>query len=214
MLAIGAGGLDVALTLAGRPFSFPMPKVVRMELKGKLGPWVSAKDIILEVLRRLSCKGDVGLVIEYGGPGVATLSVPERGTIANMGAELGATTSIFPSDEQTRIFMDAQGRGQDFQSLDADPDAVYETTIEIDLSSLEPMVALPHLPDNVVPVRKVAGLPLDQVFIGSCTNSSFIDLSKAAAIVKGKIGCPKHKPYCGTWFATGFQYDRPERRLG
>lgn len=190
MLAIGAGGLDVALALAGRPFSFPMPKVVRMELKGKLGPWVSAKDIILEVLRRLSCKGGVGRVIEYGGPGVATLSVPERGTIANMGAELGATSSIFPSDEQTRIFMDAQGRGKDFQSLDADPDAIYEATVEIDLSTLEPMIALPHLPDNVVPVRKIAGLPLDQVFIGSCTNSSFIDLSKAAAIVKGKLVAP------------------------
>lgn len=191
MLAIAAGGLDVALALAGRPFSFPMPKVVRMELKGKLGPWVSAKDIILEVLRRLSCKGGLGRVIEYGGPGVATLSVPERGTIANMGTELGATTSIFPSDEQTRIFMEAQGRGQDFQSLEADPDAVYETTVEIDLSTLEPMVALPHLPDNVFPVREVAGIPLDQVFIGSCTNSSFIDLSKAAAIVKGKLVAPK-----------------------
>jgi aconitate hydratase len=190
MLAIAAGGLDVALALAGRPFSFPMPRVVRMELKGRLGPWVAAKDVILEVLRRLSCKGGVGRVIEYGGPGVSTLSVPERGTIANMGAELGATTSIFPSDEQTRIFMDAQGRGEDFRPLEADPDATYERMIEIDLSALEPLVALPHLPDNVVPVREVAGLPLDQVFIGSCTNSSFSDLSKAAAIVKGKLVAP------------------------
>ncbi len=191
MLAIGAGGLDVALTLAGRPFSFPMPKVVRMELEGKLRPWVSAKDIILEVLRRLSCKGNVGLVIEYGGSGVDTLSVPERGTIANMGAELGVTTSIFPSDEHTRMFLEAQGRGQDFRRIEADADAVYERTIEIDLSLLEPMVALPHLPDNVVPVREVAGLPLDQVFIGSCTNSSFTDLSRAAAIVRGQLVAPK-----------------------
>lgn len=187
MLAIGAGGLDIALALAGRPFSFPMPRVVRIELKGKLGPWVSAKDVILDLLRRLSCKGGVGRVMEYGGPGVSSLSVTERGTIANMGAELGATTSIFPSDEQTRIFMEAQGRGEDFHSLEADRDAVYEQTIEVDLSKLEPLVALPHLPDNVLPVREVAGLPLDQVFIGSCTNSSFIDLSRAAAIVKGKL---------------------------
>jgi aconitate hydratase len=190
MLAIAAGGLDVALALAGRPYSFPMPRIIRLELKGKLGPWVSAKDVILDVLHRLSCKGGTGRVIEYGGPGVSTLSVPERGTIANMGAELGATTSIFPSDEQTRVFMEAQGRGNDFRMLEADPDAIYEQTIEMDLSILEPMVALPHLPDNVLPVRKVAGLPLDQVFIGSCTNSSFVDLSKAAAIVKGKIVAP------------------------
>lgn len=191
MLAIGAGGLDVALTLSGRPFTFPMPRVVRMELIGKLQPWVSAKDIILEVLRRLSCKGNVGLVIEYGGPGTAALSVPERGTIANMGAELGVTTSLFPSDEQTRIFLEAQGRGKYFRSLKADPDAVYEKTVEIDLSTLEPMVALPHLPDNVVPVKEVAGLPLDQVFIGSCTNSSFIDLSRAADILRGRLVAPQ-----------------------
>ena len=143
------------------------------------------------MLRRLSCKGNVGLVLEYGGPGVDTLSVPERGTIANMGAELGITTSIFPSDEHTRMFLEAQGRRQDFRRIEADADAVYERTIEIDLSLLEPMVALPHLPDNVVPVREVAGLPLDQVFIGSCTNSSFTDLSRAAAIVRGQLVAPK-----------------------
>ncbi len=190
MLAIGAGGLDVALAMAGNPFTFTMPRVVRVELEGKLGPWVSAKDVILDVLRRLTCQGNVGLVLEYGGGGVATLSVTDRATIANMGAEAGVTTSVFPSDEQTGIFLESQGRGHDFRSMEADSNAVYEKTIGIDLSVLEPLVALPHLPDNVVPVREVAGLPLDQVFIGSCTNSSFADLSRAAAIVTGKLVAP------------------------
>ncbi len=191
MLAIAAGGLDVALALAGRPFYLPMPGIFRVELTGKLRPWVSAKDIILELLRRISCKGGIGRVMEYGGPGLMALSVPERGTIANMGAELGATTSIFPSDEQTLTFMRAQGREADFRSIAADPDAVYETTIQIDLSALEPLVALPHLPDHVVAVREAAGLPLDQVFIGSCTNASFVDLSKAAGILKNNLVAPK-----------------------
>jgi aconitate hydratase len=190
MLAIASGGLDVALALAGRPFSFRMPSVVLVEVTGKLNPWVAAKDIILELLRRISCKGGIGRVIEYGGPGLMGLSVPERATIANMGAELGATTSVFPSDERTLRFMEAQGREQDFRRLEADANAVYDAIIQIDLSTLEPLVALPHLPDNVVPVRELAGLALDQVFIGSCTNASFLDLSKAAMILKDKMVAP------------------------
>jgi len=186
MLAIGAGGLDVALAMAGFPFSFPEPKVLRVELKGKLQPMVSAKDVVLEVLRRLSVKGGVGKILEYEGEGVATLSVPQRGTITNMGAELGATTSVFPSDEVTKRFLEAQGRGGDFVPLSADPDAVYDEELLIDLSTLEPLIALPHMPDRVVPVREVAGLPVDQCFIGSCTNSSYYDLAVSAAILKGR----------------------------
>lgn len=186
MLAMGAGGLDVALAMAGVPFSIPTPKVVKVELRGRLSPWVSAKDIILELLRRLTVKGGVGKIIEYCGDGVASLSVPERGTITNMGAELGATTSIFPSDDVTKRFLEAQGRGNDYRPISADPDAAYDETVAIDLGSLEPLIALPHMPDKVVPVREVAGKPVDQCFIGSCTNSSYIDLARAAAILRGK----------------------------
>lgn len=185
MLAIGAGGLDVALAMAGMPFSFPRPKVVRIELKGRLQPMVSAKDIVLEILRRLSVKGGVGKILEYAGEGVSTLSIPQRGTIANMGAELGATTSVFPSDEVTRRFLEAQGRGKDFVPVFADPDARYDEELVIDLNTLEPLIALPHMPDNVVPVREVAGTPVDQCFIGSCTNSSYYDLAMSASILKG-----------------------------
>ncbi|GAW29581.1 aconitate hydratase [Carboxydocella sp. ULO1] len=186
MLAIGAGGLDVAVAMAGKPFYLTMPKVVKVELLGRLSPWVSAKDVILEVLRRLSVKGGVGRILEYTGPGVATLTVPERATITNMGAELGATTSIFPSDEITRAFLAAQGREEDWVPLSADPDAVYDEELTIDLSALEPLIACPHSPDKVVPVREIAGLPVDQVAIGSCTNSSYVDLMRVAAILRGK----------------------------
>ncbi|WP_338825830.1 3-isopropylmalate dehydratase large subunit [Moorella thermoacetica] len=185
-LGIGAGGLDVAVAMAGGPFYFNMPAVVRVNLHGRLAPWVSAKDIILEVLRRLSVKGGVGKVIEYGGDGVATLSVPERATITNMGAELGATTSIFPSDAVTRAFLTAQGRAGDWVELLPDADATYEQVIDIDLAALEPLVARPHMPDNVAPVREVGPIKVNQVAIGSCTNSSYTDLMRVAAILRGK----------------------------
>ena len=186
MLAIGAGGLDVAVAMAGGPYYLTMPKICRVELLGQLPPWVAAKDVILELLRRLTVKGGVGRVFEYGGPGVATLSVPERATITNMGAELGATTSIFPSDEVALAFMAAQRRACEWQPLAADEDAAYDETITIDLSALEPLVAKPHSPDNVVPVRETEGIRLDQVAIGSCTNSSYADLYKVAKILEGK----------------------------
>jgi aconitate hydratase len=186
MLAIGAGGLDVAVAMAGGPYHLTMPKVCRVELVGELPPWVAAKDVILELLRRLTVKGGVGRIFEYGGPGAATLSVPERATITNMGAELGATTSIFPSDEATKAFMIAQGRGNEWLPLAADADAVYDETVTIDLGKLEPLVALPHSPDNVAPVSAAAGTRLDQVAIGSCTNSSYSDLHKVASILAGK----------------------------
>ncbi|KNZ68598.1 aconitate hydratase [Thermincola ferriacetica] len=186
MLAIGAGGLDVAVAMGGGPFYLNMPKVLNIKLTGHLQPWVSAKDIILEILRILSVKGGVGKVIEYGGPGVATLSVPERATITNMGAELGATTSIFPSDEVTRLFLKAQGREQDWQEIKADEDAVYDEYLEINLSELEPMVAQPHSPDRVAKVKEVGPIAVNQVAIGSCTNSSFTDMMKVAGILKGK----------------------------
>ena len=185
MLGIGAGGLDVAVAMAGAPFYLPMPQVVLVRLTGALPPWASAKDVILELLRRLSVKGGVGKVFEYGGPGVAALSVPQRATITNMGAELGATSSLFPSDEITRRFLAAQGREEAWQPLAADPDAAYDQVIELDLSALEPLIAQPHSPDRVVPVREVAGLPVDQVCIGSCTNSSVVDLETVAAILRG-----------------------------
>jgi len=191
MLAIGAGGLDVAVAMAGAPFYVPMPQVVLVWLTGELQPWVSAKDVILELLRRLSVKGGVGKVFEYGGPGVASLSVPQRATITNMGAELGATSSLFPSDENTRRFLAAQGREADWRPLSADPDATYDEVIELDLSALEPLIAQPHSPDNVVPVRELAGLPVDQVCIGSCTNSSVVDLETVAAILRGKTVHPR-----------------------
>jgi aconitate hydratase len=190
MLAMGAGGLDVAVAMAGQPYYIPMPQVVLVHLTGELAPWVSAKDVILEVLRRLSVKGGVGRVLEYGGPGIANLTVPQRATITNMGAELGATSSLFPSDEQTRRFLAAQGREQDWRPLAADPDATYDATVEIDLSALEPLIALPHMPDRVVPVREVAGTPVDQVCIGSCTNSSVVDLETVAALLKGHVVAP------------------------
>ncbi|HEY9053822.1 MAG TPA: aconitate hydratase [Rectinemataceae bacterium] len=186
MLAIGAGGLDVALAMAGMPFSIPEPKVVRILLSGRLRPMVGAKDIVLEVLRRLSVKGGVGRILEYAGEGLAGLSVPQRGTIANMGAELGATTSVFPSDEVTLAFLTAQGRESDWSPLSADPDATYDEELAIDLSTLEPLIALPHMPDKVVPVASVAGTPVDQCFIGSCTNSSYYDLATAASILRGR----------------------------
>lgn len=186
MLAIGAGGLDVALAMAGEPFYLKVPRVVFVRLVGQLSPWVSAKDVILEMLRRLTVKGGVGKVFEYGGPGVKTLTVPERATITNMGAELGATTSIFPSDEMTLSFLKAQKREKEWIPLSADPDAQYDEEIEINLSDLEPMVACPHSPDRVYPVRELEGLKVDQVAIGSCTNSSYKDLMTVASILKGK----------------------------
>ncbi len=186
MIAIGAGGLDVASAMAGEPFYMKMPKIVGVHLKGKLPDWVTAKDIILELLRRLTVKGGVGKIFEYFGEGIKELSVPERATITNMGAELGATTSIFPSDEITRAYLRAQGREEDWIELLPDPDAEYDEIIEIDLSQLEPLIACPHSPDNVVPVREVEGIKVDQVVIGSCTNSSFVDLTRAAKLLEGR----------------------------
>jgi len=180
MLAIGAGGLDVAVAMGGGPFSLVYPKVVLVNLKGKLKPWVSAKDIILELLRRMTVKGGVGKVIEYGGEGVKHLSVPERATITNMGAELGATSSVFPSDDVTKEFLAAQGRESDWVELSADPDAKYDEQIDIDLAKLEPMIARPHMPDQVCKVSEIEGTKVDQVCVGSCTNSSFRDLMLVA----------------------------------
>ena len=186
MIAIGAGGLDVAVAMAGGPFYLNTPKVVNVRLSGQLQPWVSAKDVILEVLSILTVKGGVGKIIEYSGPGVATLSVPERATITNMGAELGATTSIFPSDQVTKEFLAAQGRVQDWVELLADSDATYDEVIEIDLNSLEPMAAQPHSPDAVAKIKEIGKIRVDQVAIGSCTNSSYTDLMRVAGILKGK----------------------------
>ena len=190
MLAMGAGGLDVAVAMGGGAYYITCPKVVRVNLTGKLSPWVAAKDVILEVLRRMSVKGGVGKVIEYCGEGVKTLSVPERATITNMGAELGATTSIFPSDEVTREFLTAQGRGEVWTPLAADPDAVYDEELTIDLSQLVPMAACPHSPDNVKTVAEIGPMKIDQVCIGSCTNSSLLDMLKVAYILKGKTVHP------------------------
>jgi aconitate hydratase len=186
MIAIGAGGLDVAAAMAGEPFYLDMPQIVNIKLIGSLQPFVSAKDVILVVLQKITVKGGVNKILEYSGPGVKTLSVPERGTITNMGTETGATTSVFPSDEVTRDFLISQGRGDQWVALQADPDAVYSETIEIDLSKVEPLIALPHSPDAVKTVREVAGIPVDQVCIGSCTNSSLRDLKMVAALLKGK----------------------------
>ena len=190
MIAIGAGGLDVAVAMGGGAYYITYPKIVNVKLSGALRPWVSAKDVILEVLRRLSVKGGVGKVIEYTGEGVKSLSVPERATITNMGAELGATTSIFPSDETTRQFLKAQGREDVYTPLSADEDAVYDELVEIDLSALEPMAACPHSPDNIKNARELAGMKIDQVCIGSCTNSSLMDMMKVAHILKGKTVHP------------------------
>lgn len=190
MLAMGAGGLDVAVAMGGGAYHITMPKMVLVRLSGKLSPWVSAKDVILEVLRIMSVKGGVGKIIEYGGEGVRSLTVPERATITNMGAELGATTSIFPSDDVTRAFMEAQGRGDDWKELSSDPDAQYDEIIDIDLSKLEPLAACPHSPDNVKPIAELAGQKIDQVCIGSCTNSSYLDMMRVASILKGKTVHP------------------------
>lgn len=190
MLAIGAGGMDVAVAMGGGEYYITMPKMLKVELTGRLRPWVAAKDIILEVLRILTVKGGVGKIVEYAGPGVETLSVPERATITNMGAELGATTSVFPSDETTREFLEAQGRGSDWTELRADDDAVYDEVIHIDLSTLEPLAAMPHMPDKVKKVTDIGPIQIDQVCIGSCTNSSLSDMMKVAYILKGKKVAP------------------------
>ncbi len=190
MIAIGAGGLDVAVAMGGGAYYIPMPKVLGVELIGKLPFGVSAKDVILEVLRRLGVKGGVGKIVEYFGEGIKSLSVPERATITNMGAELGATTSVFPSDEITREFLKTQGREADYTPLSADESAQYAETVTIDLSALEPMAAMPHSPDNVKTIRDIGAIKVDQVCIGSCTNASYLDLMRVASILKGKSISP------------------------
>lgn len=204
MLAFGAGGMDVAVAMGGGEYHINMPTMTKVELTGRLSPWVSAKDVILSVLQKLSVKGGVGKIIEYGGPGIETLSVPERATITNMGAELGATTSIFPSDQVTKGFLEAQDRGNQWVELQSDPDAVYDEIIQLDLSALEPLAACPHSPDAVKPVRELAGMKIDQCCIGSCTNSSYLDMMRVAAILKGKtvhpdvsltVGCGSKQVY-------------------
>lgn len=191
MLAMGAGGLDVAVAMGGGAYYITMPKMYKVNLTGKLRDFVTAKDVSLEILRILSVKGGVGAIIEWGGEGVKTLSVPERATITNMGTELGATTSIFPSDEVTKAFLEAEGRGEDYVELASDPDAVYDKVIDIDLSALEPLIACPHSPDNVVKVSSLKGTKVDQVCIGSCTNSSLYDMLKVAALLKGRTIRPE-----------------------
>jgi len=190
MLAFGAGGMDVAVAMGGGAYYITMPKMFKVHLTGQLRPYVTAKDVSLELLRILSVKGGVGAIVEWGGPGIKTLTVPQRATITNMGTELGATTSIFPSDEVTKAFLEAQGRGADFIPLESDADAVYDRVIEIDLSSLQPLVACPHSPDNVKPVSHLTNIQVDQVCIGSCTNSSLQDLLTVAAMLKGKTIAP------------------------
>jgi aconitate hydratase len=185
MLAIGAGGLDVAVALGGGPYFFPMPAVVRVWLTGRLGPWVQAKDVILELLRRLSVRGGIGKIFEYGGPGLASLLLAQRMTIANMGAELGLTTSVFPSDEITRSYLSRLGRGQDWRPAAPDDDATYDDQLELDLSAIVPLVALPGSPDRVVPVTEVAGTPVEQVMVGSCTNGSWHDMASVTSVVRG-----------------------------
>ncbi len=204
MLAFGAGGLDVAVAMGGGEYHINMPKMTKINLTGKLSPWVSAKDVILAVLQKMSVKGGVGKIIEYGGEGVKTLTVPERATITNMGTELGATTSIFPSDEITRQFLEAQGRGDCWKELKSDEDAQYDEIIDLDLSSLEPLAACPHSPDAVKSVTEIGPIKVDQCCIGSCTNSSYLDMMRVAAILKGKtvhpdvnltIGCGSKQVY-------------------
>ena len=190
MLAMGAGGLDVAVAMGGGAYYITMPKMYKVNLKGKLKPFVTAKDISLEILRILSVKGGVGAIIEWGGEGIKYLSVPERATITNMGTELGATTSIFPSDEVTKKFLEAEGRGEDYVELSSDADAVYDRIIDIDLDKLKPLIACPHSPDNIVTVESLKGTKVDQVCIGSCTNSSLFDMLKVAALLKGKTISP------------------------
>ncbi len=191
MIAIGAGGLDVALAMAGKPFYLTCPKVIKINLAGKLKPWVSAKDVILKILQIFTTKGNVGTIFEYGGSGLKTLSVPERATIANMGAECGVTTSVFPSDEQTLKFLAAQKRKKDFVKLEADKDANYSKIVEIDLSKIEPLTSKPHSPDNIATVKSMKKLLVNQVCLGSCTNSSYKDLVTVAKILKGKIAHPQ-----------------------
>ena len=190
MIAIGAGGLDVAQAMAGEPFYLACPSVVRINLKGKLNAWVSAKDVILKVLEIFTTKGNVGTIFEYGGDGIASLSVPERATITNMGAECGVTTSVFPSDELTRLFLRSQQREQDYIELKPDDDAVYFKTVDVDLSQLEPLTAKPHSPDNIGTVRSMKGISVNQVCLGSCTNSSYKDLVTVAKILKGRTANP------------------------
>lgn len=190
MLAMGAGGLDVAVAMGGGAYYITMPKMYKVNLKGKLKPFVTAKDISLEILRILSVKGGVGAIIEWGGEGIKYLSVPERATVTNMGTELGATTSIFPSDEVTKKFLEAEGRGEDYVELSSDADAVYDRVIDIDLDELKPLIACPHSPDNIVTVESLKGTKVDQVCIGSCTNSSLFDMLKVAALLKGKTISP------------------------
>lgn len=187
MIGIGAGGLDVAITMGGEPFYLTCPKVIKINLKGRLSPWVSAKDIILKVLELITTKGNVGCVFEYGGEGVSTLTVPERATITNMGTECGVTTSVFPSDEMTRTFLQAQQRKEDWIEIQADPDAEYERVVNINLSEIVPLTAIPNSPENVQPVRDVGEIEVDQVCIGSCTNSSYKDLVTVAKILKDKV---------------------------
>ena len=182
MIAIGAGGLDVAVAMGGGPFYLTCPNVVKVNLTGRLKPWVSAKDVILSLLRMLTTRGNVGAVLEYGGEGVKTLSVPERATITNMGAELGVTTSVFPSDEVTRAFLRAQRRDADWTALAADADATYDRVIDLDLGQVEPLMAKPHSPDSIGTVRELAGMKVDQVMVGSCTNSSYRDLMIVASM--------------------------------
>ena len=186
MIAIGAGGLDVAVAMGGGPFYLTCPNVVKVNLTGRLKPWVSAKDVILSLLRMLTTRGNVGAVLEYGGEGVKTLSVPERATITNMGAELGVTTSVFPSDEVTRAFLRAQRRDADWTALAADADATYDRVIDLDLGQVEPLMAKPHSPDSIGTVRELAGMKVDQVMVGSCTNSSYRDLMIVASMLKGR----------------------------
>lgn len=190
MMAIGAGGLDVALAMAGKPFRIPYPKVIGVKLTNRLAPWCAAKDVILTMLSILTTKGNVGSIVEYFGPGVATLSVPQRATITNMGAELGVTTSVFPSDESTKRFLEAQGRGDAFSLLAADEDAEYDQLIEIDLAKVVPLAACPSSPDNVKPISELAGIQVGQVIIGSCTNSSYRDLAMVAQVLKGRRVSP------------------------
>ncbi|HLZ18850.1 MAG TPA: aconitase family protein, partial [Smithellaceae bacterium] len=190
MIAIGAGGLDVALAMAGEPFYLACPSIVKIHLTGKLRPWVSAKDVILKVLEIFTTKGNVGKIFEYGGPGAQTLSVPERATITNMGAECGVTTSIFPSDENTRLFLRSQQRESDYIDLLPDADASYAQTVEIDLSAIEPLTAKPHSPDNIATVAGMKEIAVHQVCLGSCTNSSYKDLVTVAKILKGKVAHP------------------------
>lgn len=204
MLAIGAGGLDVAMAMAGKPFHLPCPRVMGVRLTGQLPPWVSGKDVILEMLRRHTVKGGTGKIIEYFGPGVASLSTTDRATIGNMGAELGATSSIFPSDDRTREFLESQGRGECWVALSADPDAVYDEYDEIDLSAMEPLIACPSSPDNVVRVSEVAGIKVDQVIAGSSVNSSFRDLMTVCRILDGR----KISPHLSFNVNPGSRQDR------